>query len=55
MLDNFIKNNWATREDWNKIYTPIGLEIHSRSVQEIAISIAAQLVLVRNQLKLEYV
>jgi xanthine dehydrogenase accessory factor len=48
MRDNFIKNGWATLKQWETVYTPIGLEIGSRTVEEIAISIAAQLVLVRN-------
>jgi xanthine dehydrogenase accessory factor len=49
--ESFLGNAWATPEQWNKIYTPIGLEIGSKTVQEIALSIAAQLVNVRNQLK----
>ncbi|MDO8951448.1 MAG: XdhC family protein [Draconibacterium sp.] len=49
--DSFLKNGWATESQWNKIHTPIGLEIGSKTVQEIALSIAAQLVQVRNQLK----
>jgi xanthine dehydrogenase accessory factor len=48
MRDNFIKNGWATVKQWETVYTPIGLDIRSRTVEEIAISIAAQLVLVRN-------
>ena len=48
MRDNFIKNGWATLKQWETVYTPIGLDIGSRTVEEIAISIAAQLVLVRN-------
>jgi xanthine dehydrogenase accessory factor len=48
--DYFIKNGWATPEQWEKVYTPIGLPIHSKTVQEIAVSIAAQLVQVRSQL-----
>lgn len=47
----FLKNEWATTKQWNKIHTPIGLEIGSKTVQEIAVSIAAQLVQVRSQLK----
>lgn len=46
----FFKNGWATEEQWNKIRTPIGLKIGSKSVQEIAVSIAAELVQVRNEL-----
>lgn len=49
--DSFLKNGWATETLWAKIYTPIGLEIGSKTVQEIAVSIAAQLIQVRNQLK----
>jgi xanthine dehydrogenase accessory factor len=49
MKRNFIDNGWATSEKWNSLHTPIGLEIGSRTVEEIAISIAAELVLVRNR------
>lgn len=49
MKESFIKNGWASREQWNRIYSPVGLEIGSKTVQEIAVSIAAQLVLVRNK------
>ena len=35
-------------EQWDKIYAPVGLDIKSQTVEEIAVSIAAQLVLVRN-------
>ncbi|HAQ17973.1 MAG TPA: hypothetical protein DCR40_01920 [Prolixibacteraceae bacterium] len=45
--DKFLGEGWATREQWDKIYTPVGLQINSQSVQEIAVSIAAQLILVR--------
>lgn len=48
--DKFLSQKWATPEQWSRIYTPIGLEIHSKTVQEIAISIAAQLVLIRYQI-----
>ena len=47
----FLKSGWATIEQWENIYTPVGLEIGSKTVQEIAVSIAAQLIQVRNQLK----
>jgi xanthine dehydrogenase accessory factor len=49
MHREFIKNKWATEEQWSRIYTPIGLEIGSVTIEEIAMSIAAQLVLVRNK------
>ncbi len=47
MQNEFIRNDWATEEQWQKIYTPIGLEIGSKTVEEIGVSIAAQLVLIR--------
>ena len=47
----FLAEGWATPDQWDRIYTPIGLEINSKSVQEIAISIVAQLVLVRNSVR----
>ncbi|TAL78792.1 MAG: XdhC/CoxI family protein [Bacteroidetes bacterium] len=53
MRMKFIENKWATSEEWNKIHAPIGLEIKSQTVEEIAVSIAAQLVLVRNSRKTE--
>ncbi len=53
LKEQFIENGWATPDEWNKIYTPIGLEIHSKTVQEIAVSIAAQLVQVRNEINVK--
>lgn len=55
MKKDFIRHGWATPEEWDKIHAPIGLDIKSQSVQEIAISIAAQLVLVKNCKKPPYV
>jgi xanthine dehydrogenase accessory factor len=51
MRMNFIENGWATHKQWGKIHAPIGLEINSKTVEEIAVSIAAQLILVRNSQK----
>lgn len=51
MRVNFIENGWATAKQWDTVYTPVGLDIKSRTVEEIAISIAAQLVLIRNSKK----
>ena len=50
---NFIKNGWASVEHWDRIYAPVGLDIRSQTVEEIAVSIAAQLILVRNSKKPE--
>jgi xanthine dehydrogenase accessory factor len=49
--DKFLTEGWATKEQWDKLYTPIGIDIHSETVEEIAVSIAAELVMVRHQLK----
>ena len=51
MKSSFIDKGWATEKEWDSIHTPIGLEIKSKTVEEIAVSIAAQLVLVRNSKK----
>jgi xanthine dehydrogenase accessory factor len=44
----FLEKGWATEEEWARVRAPIGLEIRSRTVEEIAVSIAAELVLVRS-------
>jgi len=49
MREQFLEEQWATPEQWASIYAPIGLDIGSKTVEEIAISIAAQLVEVRNR------
>ena len=51
MHDDFIRNGWATQQQWEKIFAPVGLEIKSKTVEEIAVSIAAQLVQVKNSKK----
>jgi xanthine dehydrogenase accessory factor len=48
MHTEFIARGWATEEEWSLIHAPVGLDIKSKTVEEIAISIAAELVLVRN-------
>ncbi len=49
MRRQFIDKGWATPAQLERLYAPIGLDIQSKTIQEIAISIAAQLVLVRQQ------
>ena len=49
MKKKFLEEKWATPEQWSAIHAPIGIHIGSVTVQEIAISIAAQLVEVRNR------
>jgi xanthine dehydrogenase accessory factor len=48
MHRNFIENGWATEKQWKAIHSPVGLSIKSKTVEEIAVSIAAELILVRN-------
>lgn len=48
---NFIEHGWATTKQWDAIHAPVGLDIKSQTVEEIAVSIAAQLILVRNSKK----
>ncbi|HLP73591.1 MAG TPA: XdhC family protein [Bacteroidales bacterium] len=48
LRDEFIKNGWATSAQWSEIHSPIGLEINSRTIEEIAVSIAAQLIMIKN-------
>lgn len=49
MKQKFLENSWATPEEWAKVHTPVGIVIGSKTVQEIAVSIAAQLVEVRSK------
>jgi len=51
MRKEFLANGWATEEEWKRIHAPVGLDIGSKSVTEIAISIAAELVMVRNKVR----
>lgn len=48
MHKEFISNGWATEDQWGRVFAPIGLDIRSKTVEEIAVSIAAQLVQVKN-------
>ena len=49
MRKQFLQEGWATAAQFDDIYAPIGIDILSKTVQEIAVSIAAQLILVRRQ------
>jgi xanthine dehydrogenase accessory factor len=51
MKSSFIEKGWASIKEWDSVYTPVGLNINSKTVEEIAISIAAQLILLRNNKK----
>lgn len=49
MHEEFIRKGWATEEQWARICTPIGVEIGSVTVEEIAVSIAAQIIKCRSR------
>ena len=49
MRKDFIESGLATEEEWNRVFTPIGLDIGAMTVPEIATSIAAQLIVVRRK------
>ena len=48
MHQDFISKGWATEQQWARIHAPIGVKINSRSVEEIAVSIAAELIMIKN-------
>lgn len=49
LRSEFLENGWATDRDWESVHAPIGLDIGSKTVEEIAVSIAAELVFVRSR------
>lgn len=49
MQERFLGRGWATPAEFDRIFSPIGISIHSKTVQEIAVSIAAELVSVRSR------
>lgn len=51
--DRFLNRSWSTETEWARVHTPIGLRLGSKTVEEIAVSIAAELVLVRRKIREE--
>jgi len=51
MRREFLERRWGTADEWARIHAPIGLDIGSKTVEEIAVSIAAELVFVRSKRK----
>jgi len=49
MRRDFLERKLATDEQWKRIYAPVGLDINSETVEEIAVSIAAQIIQIRNR------
>jgi xanthine dehydrogenase accessory factor len=50
MGQKFVAEKWATPEEWNFVHTPVGIDIHSRTVNEIAVSILAELIKERHEI-----
>lgn len=48
MRERFLKKRWATPSEFDRVCAPIGIKIGSKTIAEIAVSIAAELVLVRS-------
>jgi xanthine dehydrogenase accessory factor len=51
MRKKFLEEGWATLRQFNRVHAPIGVSINSKTVEEIAVSIAAQLIQVRSQIQ----
>ena len=49
MREEFLAKRWATPAQFDRVHAPIGLPIGSKTVQEIAVSIAAELALERRR------
>ncbi len=47
VMEGFINEGIATAEDFRRVRTPMGLAIHSLTVEEIAVSVLAELIAVR--------
>jgi xanthine dehydrogenase accessory factor len=47
--ENFIQTGLCTEEEFDRIFTPIGLDIGAVTVPEIAVSIAAELISIRRK------
>jgi len=51
LRERFLQKGWCSPAEWARVRSPIGLPIGSRTVEEIAVSIAAELVAVRRGLR----
>jgi len=51
MRKNFLDQDWATPSQFDRVHAPIGIDIQSKTVQEIAVSICAELILIRNKVQ----
>ena len=51
MRERFLSAGWASAQEWERVRAPIGLKIGSRTVEEIAVSIAAELIQIRSRVQ----
>lgn len=51
MRERFLEEGWVSEAQFDRVFAPIGLDIGSKTVEEIAVSIASQLVQVRSQIR----
>lgn len=49
MKEEFLRNGWASEADWAQIHSPIGFDIGARTVEEIAVSIMAEVIATRRR------
>lgn len=49
MKEEFLEKGWASEEDWARLHSPIGLNIGAKTVEEIALSIMAEVIACRRQ------
>jgi xanthine dehydrogenase accessory factor len=49
MKEEFLQEGWATSGQYDRVHAPIGIDINSETVEEIAVSIAAELIRERNR------
>ncbi len=53
MREKFLEEGWAAAAEFDRVHAPVGLRIGSKTVEEIALSIAAELVLTRSGVRRE--
>lgn len=51
LLKKQLESDGVARDDLDKMHTPVGLSIHAETPEEIAVSIAAELIMVKNSEK----
>ncbi len=49
LRENFIQSGICAAEEFDRVFTPIGLDIGAVTVPEIAVSITAELIAVRRK------